>query len=195
MLISVRFLPLLAAVALAGCGAGMITRQSMRPIPEMPPAAAPETRGTAEAASRIGDENQVMIIREVVRRFFRPLRGQARWIDPQPLSHRRSQGSDSAMALEENWVLDIVTAIGLSNVCPLTEGNLRCRGMPGTVLRFSEPYSAGGDSAIVYALPTAVQRGAAPTSAPGSEIEFHLARRDGAWVIVNRRTLSVPGIR
>jgi hypothetical protein len=195
VLISPRLLSLFAAVALAGCGAGMITRQSMRPIPEMPPAPAPEARGSAEAASRIGDENQVMIIREVVRRFFRPLRGQARWIDPQPLAHRRSRGADSAMALEENWVLDIVTAVGLTNVCPLTEGNLRCRGMPGTVLRFSEPYSAGPDSAVVYALPTAVQRGETPRSAPGSEIEFHLARRDGAWTIVNRRTLYGAGAR
>jgi hypothetical protein len=193
-LITARFVPLFAAVALAGC-AGMITRQSMRPIPEMPPVAASETRGTAEAASRIGDEHQAMIIREVVRRFFRPLRGQARWIDPQPLSHRRSGSADSAMALEENWVLDIVLAIGLTNVCPLTEGNLRCRGMPGAVLRFSEPYWAGPDSAVVYALPTAVQRGETPTSSPGSEIEFHLARRAGAWVIVNRRTLSVAGLR
>jgi hypothetical protein len=194
-LISVRIVPLLLAATVTACGTGMFSRQSMRPIPEMPPAAASETRGTTEAASRISDEDQVMIIREVIRRFFRPLRGQARWVDPQPLSHRRSRSADSAMALEENWVLDIVTAVGLSNVCPLTEGNLRCRGMPGAVLRFSEPYSAGPDSAVVYAVPTPVQRGEAPRSAPGPEIEFHLVRRDAVWMIVNRRTLSDGDMR
>jgi hypothetical protein len=132
-----------------------------------------------------------MIIREVIRRFFRPLRGQARWLDPQPLAHRRTTAADSAMPREENWVLDIAMATGLSNVCPLTESNVRCRGLPGGVLRFSEPYLAGADSAIVYATYHPVQRGETPRPGTGSEIEFHLARRDSLWVIVNRRTLIV----
>jgi hypothetical protein len=178
---------------LSACVAGGINRQSVRPIPELPASTASGTRGTREAASRIADEDQIMIIREVIRRFFRPLRGQARWIDPQPLAHQRSVAADSAMPLEENWVLDIVTATGLSNVCPLSEANLRCQGMPGGVLRFSEPYAAGPDSALVYAAYTAVERGAVPRFARGSlELEFHLVRRDGAWTIVNRRSLQVP---
>jgi hypothetical protein len=189
--ISSRTLPLFAATALAACGAGTINRQSMRPIPEMPSTIASETRGTAEAASRIADEDQVMIIREVVRRFFRPLRGQARWLDPQPLAHARTRSADSVVALEQNWVLDIVTAVGLPNVCPLTEANLRCQGMPGGVLRFSEPYASGADSAIVFATYTPVRRGEAPKAGRGSELEFHLARRDGAWMIVNRRSIIV----
>ena len=190
-----RFASVLVATTLSACVAGGINRQSVRPVPELPPAPSSATRGTADAASRIADEDQVMIIREVIRRFFRPLRGQARWLDPQPLAHQRSVAADSAMPLEENWVLDIVTATGLSNVCPLSEGNLRCQGMPGGVLRFSEPYSVGPDSALVYAGYTPVQRGAAPRASRGStEIEFHLARRDGAWTIVNRRSLhGSPG--
>lgn len=188
-----RFASLLVAMTLPACIAGGINRQSVRPIPELPPAPSGAMRGTAESAARIADEDQVMIIRAVIRRFFRPLRGQARWIDPQPLAHARSAAADSAMPLEENWVLDIVTATGLSNVCPLSEGNLRCQGMPGGVLRFSEPYAVGPDSALVYATYTPVQRGAAPRPARGAtEIEFHLARRDGAWTIVNRRSLHAP---
>jgi hypothetical protein len=182
--------PILLLCAIAACGAGTISRQSTRPIPELPTAAASDVRGTPAAAALIADEDQVMIIREVIRRFFRPLRGQARWIDPQPFAHRRSAAADSAMPLEENWVLDIVTATGLSNVCPLSEGNLRCQGMPGGVLRFSEPYAAGTDSAVVYAVYTPVQGGAAPRSRAGMELEFHLARREGAWAIVNRRSLQ-----
>ena len=188
---SVPGVQLLALATLAACGAGVINRQSMRPVPELPNAVASETRGTAEAASRIGDEDQVMILREVIRRFFRPLRGQARWVDPQPLAHRRSPAADSAMPREENWVQDIVMAVGLSNVCPLTESNLRCRGLPGGVLRFSEPYSAGADSAIVYATYNAVQRGETPRGGTGSELEFHMVRRDTMWALVNRRTLNV----
>jgi hypothetical protein len=193
--IPVRVSQLLVCAVLAACVAGTINRQSMRPIPEMPSAPAPETRGTAEAASRIADEDQVMIIREVIRRFFRPLRGQARWLDPQPLAHRRSAAADSAMAREENWVLDIVMATGLSNVCPLTEANRRCQGLPGGVLRFSEPYSLSADSAIVFATYSPVQRGTAPKPGSGSEIEFHLVRRDTTWGIVNRRTLIAGGRR
>jgi hypothetical protein len=193
----VRSVPLVlhlaSCVALGACGAGTISRQSTRPIPDLPPSAASDIRGTPEAASRIGDEDQVMIIREVIRRFFRPLRGQVRWIDPQPLAHRRSRSADSAMALEETWVLDIVTATGLSNVCPLTEGNLRCQGMPGGVIRFSEPYAAATDSAFVFATYTPVERGEAPKAGgSGVELEFHLARRNGAWTIASKRTIIAP---
>jgi hypothetical protein len=173
----------------AACGAGAISRSSVRPIPELPAMAAPPLRGTAESAARLGDEDQVMIIREVIRRFFRPLRGQARWLDPQPLAHQRAAAADSAVAPEENWVLDIATATGLNNVCPLTEANLRCRGLPGGVLRFSEPYSVGADSAVVYARYTPVQRGETPRAGHGSEMEFHLVRRDQVWTIATRRTI------
>lgn len=94
------------------------------------------------------------------------------------------------MAREENWVLDIVTATGLSNVCPLTEGNLRCQGLPGGVLRFSEPYAAGADSAFVFATYTTVQRGEPPKAGEsGVEMEFHLVRRGGTWAILSKRTL------
>jgi hypothetical protein len=168
------------------CGGTAITRESLRPIPEHPasPSASPLVRGTEQAAARAPGDQQVAIIREVVRRFYRPLMSHARWIDPKPLAHQRTRAADSLAAVDESWALAIVQAVGLSRVCPLTEANAQCRGRQGGVLRFSKPYvvGAGGtDSALVYARYTPVSFGVQ------SEIEFFVVRRDGAWQVVSRR--------
>lgn len=180
----------------AGCGPSL-SYQSIRPVPELPPAAATAARGTADEAARLPDEDQVLIVSEVIRRFYLPLRGQARWIDPRPLAHRRSAAADSASPPEENRALEIVLATGMANVCPLTEANLRCRGLPGGVLRFSEPYALGNaarpDSARVFARYTPIQRGAAPGPGPGEEMEFTLARRDAGWTLLSRRGVAGSG--
>ena len=171
-----------------------MTRQSFVPIPEHPPRASSrdDVRGTEAAAARIPIGEQYEIMGEVVRRFYRPMMQQARWIDPQPLAHRRTRTADSLVASDPDRAIAIVDAIGVRRVCPLNEGNEQCRGLGGGVLRFSSAYGVGAtrrglsDSALVYARYTPVQGG------PPSEIEFFVARDTVAhspWKLLSRRTL------
>ncbi len=178
---------------LLGC-AGRLVR--VQPIPDEPqPIEAPQRRGSERDALMIAPAERVEIYRELVRSFFRPTRGQARWIDPQPLSHRRERVADSLALEDDEWVDTIVRTIGLRRVCALDASDADCRGRPGGVLKFSTPYSAsaGSDSAIVFARYSNVTAGQPAVPGAGFEIEFHLARRDGEWRIVSKRTISGPG--
>jgi hypothetical protein len=179
-------------LSVTGCAGTAVTRESMRPIPEHPPRAIglPGMRGTEQAASRLSPEQQVAIIGEVVRRFYRPMMAQARWIDPQPLAHQRARSADSLARPNEDRAIAIVEAVGIRRVCPLTEANSQCRGLRGGVLRFSPAYvvgSTGTDSAIVYARYTPVDFGVA------GEIEFFMVHRDGRWQIASRRSMPDVG--
>src|SRR5688572_14330942 len=141
-------LPSVATVivlSVTGCAGTAVTRDSMRPIPEHPPRAvgSPGLRGTEQAASRLTPDQQVAVIGEVVRRFYRPMMAQARWIDPQPLAHQRTRVADSLARTNENRAIAIVEAVGVRRVCPLTEANSQCRGLRGGVLRFSPVYVVG----------------------------------------------------
>ncbi|MEX2151799.1 MAG: hypothetical protein WD825_00575 [Gemmatimonadaceae bacterium] len=171
-------------ITIAGCAG--YTRESLRPIPDHQTASAAslDVRGTEEAARRIASDQQMAIIVEVVRRFYRPLMGQARWIDPQPLAHRRTQSADSLIPADEDWAIAIVSSVALRRVCPLTEANAQCSGHPGGVLRFSAPYSTGDDSAVLYARYTPVRIGAA------SETEFRMVRRGGVWSIASKGAVA-----
>jgi hypothetical protein len=192
-----RVAAIVAAAMLSACG-GTISRQSVqsaRPIPEMPPAAAAEIRGTQEMADRISGEDEVLMISEIVRRFFRPLRGQARWIDVRPLAHRRTRAADSLAAADGGRAQAIVDGVALTTVCHLTEANARCQGRPGGVLTFSAPYALGPDSAAVFVRYTAVATGAMPVAGDGFEMEFHAVRRELAWTITGRRTVAGPDRR
>lgn len=185
----------LLCVTMFGC-AGYGAREAIRPIPEQPPLrGVPDVRGSESAASRIPGEQRLAIVSEIVRRFFRPTRGQARWIDPQPLAHRRGWSADSAAHTDEEWAAGIAEAVGLRRVCALDENDVRCRGRPGGVLRFSVPYASGADSAVVFARYTPVEKGTA--ASPGSgfggfELEFNMVRRDGRWHIAGKRTIAGP---
>lgn len=177
-----------AALSASACSGTAVTRESFIPIPEhAPPASAsPLVRGTAGAAARLPSEQRSEIIAEVVRRFYRPLMAQARWIDPRPLAHERTRAADSLSRPDENRAIAIVEAIGLRRVCPLTEANEQCRGLAGGVLRFSAPYVVGAgtaDSALVYARYTPNGYGVE------GEIEFFMVRREGRWVLASRRNM------
>lgn len=182
---------LLMVIALLGAGAcagTAVTRDSFKPIPEHAPPASvsPLVRGTTGAAARLSSEQQAEIIAEVVRRFYRPLMRQARWIDPRPLANERTGEADSLAKADENRAIAIVEAIGLRRVCPLTEANEQCRGLEGGVLRFSTPYVVGAgtaDSALVYARYTPVSYGVE------GEIEFFMVRREGKWELASRRNM------
>ena len=174
----------------AGC-AGAVTRESLIPIPEHPPnqQMSPTVRGTARAAERISSEHEFAILGEVVRRFYRPMMQQARWIDPRPLAHERTRLADSLEKPDNDWAIAIAQAARLRRVCPLDEANEQCKGLAGGVLRFSPPYAVGtsgrdgADSALVYVRYTPVSYGVS------GEIEFFMVRSGSAWRIASKRSL------
>src|SRR4051812_1143472 len=92
-----RVFLLAAGIAVAGCAGTAVTRESFMRIPEHPmrPNQDPGVRGTAREAGRISPDQQFEILGEVVRRFYRPMMQQARWIDPQPLANQRTRLADS----------------------------------------------------------------------------------------------------
>jgi hypothetical protein len=179
------------AALLVSCAGTALTRESLRPIPEHSARreSSPTVRGTARDAGRIAPDQEYHIIAEVIRRFYRPMMQQARWIDPRPLAHVRTMQADTVAQAEPDWAIAIVEAANVARVCPLTEANERCRGRPGGVLRFSRPYAVGGagpagvDSAIVYA------RYAPVAAGPVGEMEFFVVRRAGEWYLTSRRSM------
>jgi hypothetical protein len=188
-----RIVGIVATFALLGCASSPV-RGVPRPIPDDSRPVDTHVRGTATAAASIAADGRLEIYRELVRSFFRPTRGQARWIDPQPLAHTRDRVSDSLAVEDYEWADEIVRTIGLRRVCALDTRDAECRGRPGGVLRFSAPYalSSAGDSAIVFARYSSVRAGEPAMPRAGFEMEFRLARRDGAWRIVSKRTVANP---
>lgn len=175
----------------AGCAGTAVTRESLIPIPEHLPrqSTSPTVRGTAHGASLIAPEQEFAILGEVVRRFYRPMMQQARWIDPRPLAHARTRQADSLEKPDGDWAIAIASAARVRRVCPLSEANEQCKGLAGGVLRFSPPYAVGtsgrdgADSALVYVRYTPVSYGVE------GEIEFFMVRSGGAWRIASKRSL------
>lgn len=181
-----RSLSLSCLSLVVACAGTAVTRDVLRPIPEHAPrAVATDVRGTAREAARVPLDQQYAILAEVVRRFYRPMMQQARWIDPRPLAHQRTSEADSLVKENPDWALAIVEATNVRRVCPLNEANSQCRGMNGGVLRFSAPYALGasGDSALVFVRYAPVRFGV------DSEMEFLMARYNGTWQIASRRTM------
>ena len=185
---------ILSCALLAGCMGTAVSRESIRPVPDhaIRSGVPAYVRGTPHDASRVPADEEVEVVAMVIRRFYRPLMQQARWIDPRPLADERSVAADTAVRPDHDWAVGIVEAANVRRVCPLTEGNESCRGLAGGVLRFSRPYgiggraSAGADSAIVFAKYSPVPAGAS------SEMEFYLVRRGGGWDVVSKRSLPEP---
>lgn len=186
-------LPALLTVATA-CATTAVTRESFVPIPDHPPRVTvrPDTRGMARDAARIAPDQQYEILGEVVRRFYRPMMRQARWIDPRPLAHERTRQADTLESASFAWAQAIVDAARVDRVCPLTDANARCQGLAGGILRFSRPYAVGSatargaDSALVYVRWEPLEHGVA------NEMEFFLARDAQRWRIVSKR--GMPAI-
>jgi hypothetical protein len=185
-----RFAATALAVLLAGC-AGQSVRETWYPVPEHETVREVSPLRGSEAAALPWRE-QAVILREIVRGFYRPMRGQARWIDPRPLAHRRLASADSSMSPREDWGAAIVEAVGLTRVCLLAERDEACRGRPGGVLRFSVPYALGSDSAVVYARYAPLQPSQDDTRTSGFELEFRLQRSEDGWHTVSRRTVAAP---
>src|SRR5687768_17182262 len=127
-----RCLALSCLSLVVACAGTAVTRDVLRPIPEHAPrAVATDVRGTAREAARVPLDQQYAILAEVVRRFYRPMMQQARWIDPRPLAHQRTSEADSLVKENPDWALAIVEAANIRRVCPLNEANSQCRGMNG----------------------------------------------------------------
>jgi hypothetical protein len=185
-----RFRNLIAVVLLAAC-AGR-ARDALHAIPDYTPASS-DVRGTEAAARRVPPDDRSEIFAEIVRQFFRPTMGQARWIDPQPLAHSRARAADSAIVEGDDWSQGIMQAAHLGRVCALG-ADPECKGRPGTVLRFSPPYAVGADSAIVYVRFRSVAAGQEPVPVDRSafEMEFRMARREREWRIASKGTIVQP---
>jgi hypothetical protein len=183
MFIITKSIATAAAVALvaASCAGG--PRGSLQSIPEHA-AQVSAVRGTDAAARAIPEQQEIEIISEVVRSFYRPSMGQARWIDARPLAHQRTAVADSSVKPEEDWADAIVAAAGLRRVCT-QDTDAACRGRSGGTLRFSKPYATGADSAVVFAQYSPVGGG------PGGEMEFRMVRRERAWAIDSKQTVPL----
>lgn len=180
-------LPFLVAAA---CSTA-VTRESFIPIPDHGPAPSwqPHVRGRQRAAEILPGQDQLAIMGEVVRRFYRPMMQQARWVDPRPLAHERTRAADTMVTARPDWAIGIVDAARVDRVCTLTGGNARCQGLAGGVLRFSAAYGVGArnargaDTALAYVRFSPVSHGVE------SEIEFLMARTADGWRVVSKRTM------
>jgi len=178
---------------LAGCAARGVPRDELTP--------ARAVRGDSARTELLSPDERLATQRSVVRGFFRPTGGQARWIDPRPLPARRDSQADAQVAPDDGWAEDLAAATDVPRVCPLLgENDLGeggpCRGRPGGVLRLSAPYAlAGGDTVVVYARYAPVRAGEDPSAVTGrwgDELEFQLVRRRGGWHIAKHRTVQAP---
>ena len=168
----------IVAVVLAGCmGAGVNTA----PVPELAPGDV-TVRGSEANALSVTDESE--IVSSIVRGFFRPIRGQVRWIDQRPLADERSPSADEAMRAQQDRAEALVRAIGLPRVCVGPRDGSECANQPGGVLRFSPAYRTGQDRATIFAEYRPLEGG------PPGEIEFQMVRNAGSWHMASRRSLG-----
>jgi hypothetical protein len=178
---------------LAGCAARAVPRDELVP--------ARAVRGDSAQTALLSPDERLATQRVVVRDFFRPTGGQARWIDPRPLPARRDSQAEADARPDDDWAEHLAAATDIPRVCPLlgendAGENAPCRGRPGGVLRISAPYAlAGGDTVVVYARYAPVRAEEDPSAAAerrGDELEFQLVRRRGGWHIARHRTVQAP---
>jgi hypothetical protein len=179
---------LLAALSVA-CGS---KKSETRAVPA---AVASPVRGTEEAADSVPEQVRTAVYRSLVRTFFRPVSGQARWIDPHPLGEKRGSAdsaihavSDDELPPDAGWAAGIAEAAALERVCVLGGAEDGCRGRKGGVLRFPPVYAAGPGRVHVYVRYT--PHGGA--EGPVTEQRFTLAQRTDYWRIVEHVDVTTP---
>jgi hypothetical protein len=162
----------------------------------VPNAAPPESpvRGDAVARAALSRDDELSIDAVILRRFFRPSGGQARWIDPRPLADTRGAAADSAVDADDAWADAVRDAAGLARVCvadPDAEQGA-CRGRRGGVLRFSRAYRDADYGARVFVRYTpAADEGAGPVpNGAVFELAFAMARDGRAWRIVEQHAVQ-----
>ena len=178
-------LVIIAVASVAGCGG----RSTVSPAPT--PVASP-IRGTEETADSVAEQDRLAVYRHLLRSFYRPTGGQARWIDTRPLGEKRGAAdsiaramSDDEMPPDAGLAESVVQASGLRRVCVLGGAEDDCRGRKGGVLRFSPVYALGPDRVHVFARYTPHGGAMGPTT----ELRFTLERRGSEWRIVEETTV------
>lgn len=169
----------IVCITLGACmGAGVNTA----PVPERATGDV-HVRGTEAQQLSVADETE--IVANVVRGFYRPIRGQARWVDAQPLAHERTPSADAAMPANRERAEALARAIGHQRVCARPQQDASpCANQPGGVLRFSPAYSAGADRAVIFVEYSPLAGG------PPSEMQFRMLRGAGGWNMESRRSLE-----
>lgn len=159
------------------------------------PVAPSPIRGTEEAADSVQEQDRTEVYRTLLRNFYRPAPGQARWIDPHPLGEKRGSSDTTIRAVSDDetppdagWAAFVVEASGMQRVCVLGGAEDDCRGRTGGILRFSPVYAAGPRRVHVFARYT--PHGGAV--GPITELRFTLGRRSDSWRIVDRAPVSNP---
>ena len=153
------------------------------------------SRGEPVDRARATEEARRAAYRAIVGDFFRPTRGQARWIDPRPLPDARG-AADHAVEADDRWAAEIVSAVAHPAVCALEGDDAECRGRAGGVLRLSAAYAVHADTVIVFARYATVRAGQDPSDvvsrpdAHGPEMQFWLSRRGRDWRVVREATLQ-----
>jgi len=152
-------------------------------------------RGTEEAADSVPEATRTAVYRNLLRDFFRPISGQARWIDPHPLGEKRGAADSTIHAIADDelppdggWAAFILEAAGMDRVCVLGGAEDSCAGRKGGVLRLSPVYAAGPDRVHVYVRYT--PHGGAV--GPVTEQRFTLTRRGDYWRIDDHAAIPTP---
>ena len=169
---------------------------SSRPETRVTPAeVASPVRGTEDAADSVPDQTRRDVYRSLLRDFYRPTAGQARWIDPRPLGEKRGVSdsairamSDDEMPPDAGWAALVVEASGMERVCVLGGAEDSCAGRKGGVLRLSPVYAAGPEQVHVYVRYTPHGGAAGPVT----EQRFTLVRRDEYWRIRDHFDVPTP---
>ena len=177
------------AVALAAACVISTACASHKPPRAEVTAAATPIRGSEEQSDSVSENDRTAVYRELLRIFYRPTDGQARWIDTRPLGEKRGAADSAGRAMSDDeappdvsWAESIAQASGLQRVCVLGGAEDNCHGRPGGVLRFSPVYAAGPRRVHVFASYTPHGGEEGPTS----EMRFTLARRSDEWHIVDK---------
>lgn len=179
----------LAAPTLTACA----RRAVPAPAPEPAAYDAPQ-RGTPEARARLGRDDEVAILAALVRDFFRPSGGQARWIDPRPLGDVRDARADSLAEPDEAWAEAVRATASRGRVCVVGADESACRGREGGVLRFSRAYADGDARARVFAryLPARDEGDGPEAVRAGFEMVLTMVRRGEGWRIASERVVRAP---
>lgn len=150
----------------------------------------PPQRGTVDAARAVPADDRLAIYTVIVRTFFRPSGGQARWVDPRPLGDVRDARADSLAAANVQWAHALREAIGHDRVCVLDEdaGDDGCKGRRGSLLRFSAPYAEADGTVRVFTAVVPVFTPGDPIDTP-FEMAFTMERRGRGWHIAESRTV------
>lgn len=174
----------MGALALATACHGAAPNET--PAPER---AEPPQRGDAASARAVDRDDQLSIYSVLLRRFFRPSGGQARWIDPRPLTDVRDAHADSVATAEVEWADAIRELTGLAHVCVLGVDEDDCHGRRGTLLRFSPAYATAPTEARVFVRIVANydDRGPLLVDMDRWEMAFTMARDGRAWRIAEKR--------